>query len=106
MIKFSMGGKALDPRNLKDAVMASVLEGVRNQIREKVGNIRDPDTGEFPTIVVRGDSLDDLKNPGRGLASPCCSDQRTAGLRIRGEPSIAQLEEEFERAQDGRQSSD
>jgi hypothetical protein len=56
-----MGGKTLDPNNLKDAVMASVLEGVRQQIREKVGNIRDPDTGEFPTIVIRGSSLDDLK---------------------------------------------
>lgn len=56
-----MGGKNLDPRNLKDAVMASVLEGVRDQIREKLGNIRDPDTGEFPTIVIRGNSLDDLK---------------------------------------------
>lgn len=61
MIKFSMGGKALDPSDLKDAVMASMLEGVREQIRQQVGNIRDPDTGEFPTIVIRGDSLDDLK---------------------------------------------
>ena len=26
-----------------------------------MGAIRDPDTGEFPTVVVRGRSLDDLK---------------------------------------------
>ncbi|WP_157681661.1 hypothetical protein [Bradyrhizobium sp. ORS 285] len=43
MIKFSMDGKALDPRNLKDAVMASALESVGKQIREKLGNVRDPD---------------------------------------------------------------
>src|ERR1700722_4224983 len=61
MITFSIDGKSLDPRNLKDAVMASVLEGVREQIRAKVGNIRDPNTGEFPTIVIRGKSLDNLQ---------------------------------------------
>jgi hypothetical protein len=61
MIKFSIGGKTIDPRNLKDAVMASVLDAVSEQIREKVGSIRDPKSGEFPTIIIRGDSLDDLK---------------------------------------------
>jgi TIR domain len=61
MIKFSINGGALDPRNLKDAVMASVLESIREQIRQNVGHIRDPDTGEFPTIIIRGDSLENLK---------------------------------------------
>jgi hypothetical protein len=44
MIKFSIGGMTLDPRNPKDAVMASVLESIRKQISEKVGSIRDPQT--------------------------------------------------------------
>lgn len=61
MITFSIDGKSFDPRNLKDAVMASVLENVREQIRTRVGNIRDPQTGEFPTIVIRGMSLDNLQ---------------------------------------------
>jgi hypothetical protein len=60
MIKFSIGGK-LDPRNLKDAMMAAVLDGIRAQITEKIGSIRDPDTGEFPTVIVRGDSIENLK---------------------------------------------
>src|SRR5437879_5242045 len=61
MIRFSIDGKPLDPRNLKDAVMAAALEGVREQIQKKVGNIRDPNTGEFPTIVIRGRNLDNLQ---------------------------------------------
>jgi TIR domain len=60
MIKFSIGGKSVDPRNLKDAMLAAMLEGVRAQITEKIGSIRDPDTGEFPTVIVRGDSIDHL----------------------------------------------
>jgi hypothetical protein len=60
MIKFSIGGKSVDPRNLKDAMMAAVLEGLRSQITEKLGTIRDPDTGEFPTVVIRGDSIEHL----------------------------------------------
>ncbi|MBA7469767.1 hypothetical protein ES707_05041 [subsurface metagenome] len=61
MIKFTIDGKPVDPRNIKDAMMASLLEGLREEISAKVGSIRDPETGEFPTIVIRGDSLDDLK---------------------------------------------
>lgn len=61
MIKFTIGGRTVDPRNMKDALLAAVLDSIRAQIAEKVGAIRDPDTGEFPTIVVRGDAIENLK---------------------------------------------
>lgn len=61
MIKFTIGGRTVDPNNIKDALMAAVLDGIRAQITEKVGVIRDPDTGEFPTIIVRGDDIENLK---------------------------------------------
>jgi TIR domain len=61
MIKFSIGGRTVDPKNIKDAMMAAILENIRAQITEKVGTIRDPDTGEFPTVIVRGDSIDNLR---------------------------------------------
>src|SRR4051812_9141396 len=89
MIRFSMGDKTLDPRNLKDAVMASVLESVRNKIREEVGNIRDPDTGEFPTIVIRGNSLDDLKIQVEGSPALVALVNARLGLEAAGEPSAA-----------------
>ena len=42
--------------------MRVVLDGIRAPgWPEKVGAIRDPDTAEFPTIVVRGDGVEDLK---------------------------------------------
>ena len=61
MIKFIIGGRPVDPKNIGDALMQAALESIKVQIQEKVGTIRDSDTGEFPTVVVRGDSLDDLK---------------------------------------------
>ena len=60
MIRFSIGGRTVEPENLKDALMATVLKGLREKIRQQVGSIRDPDTGEFPTVIVRGDSIDNL----------------------------------------------
>lgn len=60
MIKFSIGGRTVDPRNLKDAMMKAVLENLREQISEKIVAIRDPDTGEFPTVIVRGDNIEQL----------------------------------------------
>src|ERR1700761_8687701 len=61
MLKFTINGRPIDPTNLADAMMASTLEGVRAQLTEKIGGIRDPKTGEFPTVVVRGNDLANLK---------------------------------------------
>jgi hypothetical protein len=58
MIKFSIGGRGVDLDNVKDALMAAVLKDLRAEITEKVGAIHDPDTGEFPTVIVRGDSIE------------------------------------------------
>jgi len=60
MIQFKIGGKTVDPRNMVDTLMAAMLEAISAQITEKIGAIRDPHTGEFPTVIVRGDSLDNL----------------------------------------------
>lgn len=40
--------------------LESVLENVREQIRERISAIRHPDTGEFPTVIVRGDDIENL----------------------------------------------
>ncbi len=39
MIRFFISGRPVDPRNIKNALMRAVLEGVREQITEKVGAI-------------------------------------------------------------------
>ena len=61
MIRFEINGRQVDPANVSDALMHAALENIKGQIQDKVGAIRDPNTGEFPTIVVRGDSLDNLR---------------------------------------------
>lgn len=60
MIQFEIGGKKVRPDKIGDALMQAAMENLSAQIRERIGSIRDPETGEFPTVVMRGDSLDDL----------------------------------------------
>ena len=59
-ISFEVGGRKLNPDNLADALMAAVLHGVEESLRARVGSIRDPETGEFPVLVVRGRDLENL----------------------------------------------
>ena len=54
-------GKRLDPRNLGDAIQKAALESIAEHLRKRIGAIRDPETGEFPTIVVSGNSFSDLR---------------------------------------------
>lgn len=50
MIRFSIGGRTVEPEKLEDALMAAMLKELREKIRLQVGSIRDPETGEFPTV--------------------------------------------------------
>ena len=40
MIKFVIDGKEINPRNLNDAIMAAVLESIRNQIQALAAGLR------------------------------------------------------------------
>ncbi len=61
MVKLEFNGKPFDSGAFEDTLMAAALESIVEQIRERVGGIRDPDTGEFPTVVVRATSLSDMQ---------------------------------------------
>ena len=50
MIRFSIGGRTVEPEKLEDALMEAMLKELREKIRQQIGSIRDPDTGEFPTV--------------------------------------------------------
>lgn len=60
MIRFEINGKQVNLDSIKDAFLGAALQAVKNGIQEKVGALRDPDTGEAPVIIVRGNSLDNL----------------------------------------------
>lgn len=57
MIKIQINGKPFSAETLEEQFMLAAAEG----IRQKLGTIRHPMTGEFPTIVVTGNSLATMK---------------------------------------------
>jgi hypothetical protein len=65
MIRFKIGGRPVSPGNMADALQQAMLEQVEQNLRERIGSIRHPETGEFPTIMVSGDSP--LPSRGRRL---------------------------------------
>jgi hypothetical protein len=73
MIKFEFNGKPFDPRNFEEIMLKAVMEAVAEKLRQRIGAIRHPETGEFPTIVVSGTSLHDLS------------------LRVEGSPELLAL---------------
>lgn len=48
-------------RDFTKNVEKAMTDTVRNHIREKLGTIRHPETGEFPTVVILGNSLDHIQ---------------------------------------------
>lgn len=58
-IQFEINGRKVRPDDIGSAIDAMVLEAIAEDIRVKLGGVRDPTTGEFPVVVVRGSSLED-----------------------------------------------
>jgi hypothetical protein len=58
-INFEINGRPVSPSNLEDALEGAILEQIGRTIHSKLTGIRDPETGEFPTVAIRG-SLDNL----------------------------------------------
>jgi TIR domain len=61
MIKLKFNGKTMSSDGIADAIHRSMIESATTEIREKIGSIRDPDTGEFPVINVIGKDLSSIK---------------------------------------------
>lgn len=59
-IRLELNGQPIEPSSLADAIEQQMFEIVASTIREKLSGIRDPDTGEAPVVVLRGESIDDL----------------------------------------------
>lgn len=61
MIKLEFNGRPFNPKTFQDQLMKQVMETAAEQIHQKISSIRHPETGEFPTVVVSANSLDDMK---------------------------------------------
>jgi len=73
LIKFEFDGKPFNPQNFTETLLKAAMESVAEEIHQKVCAIRHPDTGEFPTVIVSGTSLEDMS------------------LRIEGSPELLEL---------------
>lgn len=56
-IKFEINGKQANGDTIADAIEAAAYAAVEEHLRIKLNGIRDPETGEFPVVAVRGSSL-------------------------------------------------
>ena len=59
-LTFEIDGRPVTPDNLRNALERAILQQFENQLRSKLAGIRDPETGEFPVVVVRGHDLESL----------------------------------------------
>ena len=59
-IQFEIDGKAVKINNIADALERAMFDTIAENLRTTLGGMRDPDTGEFPTVVVRGSSLENM----------------------------------------------
>ena len=59
-LTFEIGGRKVEPNSIVNALERIVLQKVRETTEGKIGDIRDPVTGERPHVVARGGSLDNL----------------------------------------------
>lgn len=73
MIKFEFDGKPFDAKSFKDKITKKLMEATAEQLHKKVGSIRHPQTGEFPTVVVSATSLENIS------------------LRVEGSPELLEL---------------
>jgi hypothetical protein len=60
MIKFTLGGTPIQPDKIADVLMQAAVNQVADEMRQRPGAIRLPDTGEFPIVVIHGNSLEAL----------------------------------------------
>ncbi|ACK86189.1 toll/interleukin-1 receptor domain-containing protein [Methylorubrum extorquens] len=69
MLKFTINGRPVRPQDLAKEMTRAAATSVAEQVRERVSAIRHPDSGEFATVVVEGDTLDDMSFCVEGSAS-------------------------------------
>ena len=60
MLKLTIEGRPVQLQDLAAEMTRTVVRGVAEQVRQRVGAIRHPESGEFATVVVEGETLDDM----------------------------------------------
>jgi hypothetical protein len=90
-ISFELDGLAVNPSNIGDALERAVLKNVEEQVRTKLTGIRDPQTGEFPLVAVRGTSLDNLSFQVSGSRQLVALVRERLGLEAKNEAESSEM---------------
>jgi hypothetical protein len=61
MIEFTVDGKSTDLKGMMAAMESAALQSIKDQLRQRFVSIRNPETGEFPTVIVDGTTIESLK---------------------------------------------
>ncbi len=61
MFEIKMNGRKINPKDLAKELEKAVVNQAKQAIKEKVGTIRHPETGEFINVVSSGNTLKDMK---------------------------------------------
>jgi hypothetical protein len=59
-INFEINGRSVSPANIEDAIESMLLQQIEQIIHARLAGVRDPETGEFPIVAVRGKGLKNL----------------------------------------------
>lgn len=54
-------GRLFNAKDFARDLEKAIVENAKGQLRDRFLAIRHPETGEFPTVIVHGESLDDLR---------------------------------------------
>ena len=76
-ISFEIDGRKTDPRNIADALEASVLKQVETSIRNSVGSLRCREHGQCPRILVKGHGIKNLSFEVSGCCEALINDVKT-----------------------------
>lgn len=60
MLTFKLNGRSIRPDQLKNELERSMLRSIEAQIKGRLRDVRDPVTGERPTVSMEGHNLDRL----------------------------------------------
>lgn len=59
-IKFEIDGRQVRAGDLRESLDEMFFKAIADQISSELANVRDPDTGEFPVVVIRGHDVSNL----------------------------------------------
>jgi hypothetical protein len=94
VIQFEFNGRPFDPKNFEGQLLRAAMEAVAAQVRERLGAIRHPETGEFSTVVVMGTNANDLQFRIEGSPELLAMVRERLGQSAEGDPPMVGVEAE------------